>query len=109
MDKQDQENRFRIDCDCTMCSIVFDYEPEECMPYENTIYISYHIDKFYAKQGSILKSLLERFKIAWKVLKNGSYFLYESGVKPYQVEDFRQFVNRVADKAKQKACKSENT
>ncbi len=95
MDKDNLDNRFRLECECGSCSLVFQHYPDLVQVAEDeVIYIHYEIDQWYAEKG-LFEMIIERIKLAWKVLTGRKHFLFELGIKEYQLKDFRNFINKV--------------
>ncbi len=89
------ENRFRLECECGSCSLVAQHYPELInIPEDDVIYLSYHIDQWYAEKG-LFEMVVDRIKLAWKILSGRRHFLFEIGIKEYQLRDFRNFINGV--------------
>jgi len=95
MDKSVEIGRFRLECECGACSLVAQHWPELInIPEEDVIYLSYHIDQWYAEKG-IFEMIWSRIKLAWKILVNGQYFLFEIGIRQHQLKDFRDYINKI--------------
>ena len=92
--QEDKEYKFRLDCECGHCSLVAQYFPELItIPEENVIYIHYEMCIDYAAKG-LLKTFIERVKIAWYALTGKPYVFFDIGVRKYQLEDFKKFIEK---------------
>ncbi len=95
MNKETLEQRFRLDCECGSCSLVAQHYPELInIPEDNVIYLSYHIDQWYAEKG-IFEMIRNRIELAWRVLTGGRHFFFELGIRRDQLKDFRNFINEI--------------
>ena len=95
MRQEDRKNRFRLDCECGHCSLVAQHYPEIInIPEECVIYIHYEMCTNYAAKG-LWETFVERVKIAWYALIGKPYVFFEIGVRQYQLEDFKDFIDKL--------------
>ena len=70
--KSKEENSIIVECECSTHSMKitsFEEDSEVC--------ISMFKDNFYGKQNSIVKIILNRIKLAWRMLRGKEYYLEE--------------------------------
>jgi hypothetical protein len=94
MRAEDIENKFRLECECGNCSIVSTYYPEDIsVPEEDVLYIHYEISQWYADKG-LFQMIKDRLRLAWSILAGRKYLFYEIGIRSYQLEAYRDFINK---------------
>lgn len=95
MRKEDEQYRFRLECECGHCSLVAQHYPETItIAEDNVIYIHYEMCVEYAEKG-LWETLKKRFMIAWYALTGRPYIFFDIGVRQHQLKDFRDFIDKL--------------
>lgn len=82
--------RVFFECDCYMEGITLSMH--RWNDEEDMLYLSFWIDEWY--QDKIWKQILNRVKLAWKVLVGGDYFLKEIILKRKNVERLKNELSK---------------
>ncbi|HCW04390.1 MAG TPA: hypothetical protein DGK91_07625 [Clostridium sp.] len=92
--KNTKTNSVFIQCDCgCLCLEVGKFWENE--PEDKTLYMSSWITMFHANQEGFWSRLKTRVKLLWKVLVGGDYFLHELIISGDDVEELRDYLNKV--------------
>jgi len=91
-----ENKKMYLDCSCGCSSLNISYwEPFD--DDDGIIFLSHHIDSFYALQRTFLDSLKERLKILWTVVILGrEHVLYEISLESKEkIAEFKEFVSKI--------------
>ncbi len=84
---------FILDCDCHCgngVKVIVDKYLDQ-----SEIYISFYSSNFYNRQRSIFSQIMERFKLCFKVLSGGDYYLHDIVLQDKKrVDEFKQFIDK---------------
>ena len=89
---QEKNNSLFVKCDCHCCGLSIERWSEDD---DETLSLSFWIDKFYAYQiESFWSRLYNRIKLCFKILKDGDYFLQNIVINKEDMKKLKNYFNQ---------------